>query len=50
VRPLINLPDDWGTAAFVPIGYPVGKGHGAPVSRQPVSEMVCADRFGERLF
>lgn len=50
VRPLIGLPDDWGTAAFVPIGYPVGSGHGAPVSRQPVSEMVYAERFGERLF
>jgi nitroreductase len=49
VRPLIGLPDDWGTAAFVPIGYPVGTGHGAPVSRQAVSEMVYADRFGERI-
>jgi nitroreductase len=50
VRPLIGLPDDWGTAAFVPIGYPVGRGHGAPVSRQPISEMVYAERFGERWF
>jgi nitroreductase len=50
VRPLIGLPDDWGTAAFVPIGYPVGRGHGTPVSRQPVSEMVFADHFGTRLY
>lgn len=49
VRPLIGLPDDWGSAAFVPIGYPVGRGHGAQVSRLPVSEMVYADRFGVRL-
>lgn len=48
VRPLIGLPDNWGTAAYVPIGYPVGRGHSAPVSRLPVSEMVYADRFGER--
>ncbi|MET0390397.1 MAG: nitroreductase family protein [Polyangiales bacterium] len=49
LRPLLALPDDWGTAAFVPIGYPVGRGHGAPVTRQPVEDMVYADRFGERL-
>jgi nitroreductase len=45
VRPLLGLPDGWGTAAFVPIGYPVGRGHG-PVSRRPVSELVYADRWG----
>ena len=50
VRPLIGLPEGWGTAAFVPIGYPVGRGHGAPVSRQDVSEMVFGERFGERFF
>lgn len=50
VRPLIGLPDGWGTAAFVPIGYPVGRGHGAPVRRQPVAEMVFAETFGQPLF
>jgi hypothetical protein len=49
VRPLISLPDDWGTAAFVPIGDPVGRGHGAPFSRLAISEMVYAERFGEPL-
>jgi nitroreductase len=49
IGPLLGLPEGWGTAAFVPIGYPVGTGHGAPVSRQPVAEMVFAERFGERL-
>jgi len=47
VRSLIGLPDNWGTAAFVPIGYPVGRGHAAPVKRRPVSEMVYAERFGQ---
>jgi nitroreductase len=50
VRPLIGLPEGWGTAAFVPIGYPLGRGHSAPVTRQPVAEMVFAERFGEPLF
>jgi nitroreductase len=45
VRPLIGLPADWGTAAFVPIGYPVGRGHG-PVDRRPVQELAFADRWG----
>jgi nitroreductase len=49
VRPLIGLPESWGTAAFVPIGYPVGRGHGEPVTRQPLSEMVFAERFGQKL-
>ena len=49
LRPLLGLPEPWGLAAFVPIGYPVGSGHG-PLSRRPVQEMVFADRFGEPLW
>jgi nitroreductase len=49
VRPLLGLPEPWATAAFVPIGYPVGRGHAAPVTRNPVSQMVYAERFGEPL-
>jgi nitroreductase len=49
VRPLLALPEPWATAAFVPIGYPIGRGHGEPVTRQALSEMVFADRFGEKL-
>jgi nitroreductase len=49
LRPLLALPEPWGTAAYVPIGYPVGTGHG-PLSRKPVEEMVFGDRFGERFF
>ena len=46
VRPLLRIPEPWGTAAFVPIGYPVGRGHG-PVARKTVESMVYADRWGE---
>jgi len=49
LRPLLGLPDGWATAAFVPIGYPVGRGHSAPVLRNPVSQMVYGERFGEPL-
>jgi nitroreductase len=45
IRPLLEIPEPWATAAFVPIGYPVGKGHGS-LSRRPVEEMVFADRWG----
>jgi len=49
LRPILALPEPWGTAAYVPIGYPVGKGHG-PVNRRPVEEMVFADKFGSKMF
>ena len=48
VKALLGIPDDWGTAATIPVGYPVGRGHG-PISRRPVEEMVFGDRFGEPL-
>lgn len=48
IRPLLALPEPWATAAYVPIGYPVGRGHG-PLSRKPVEEMVYRDRFGEKM-
>jgi nitroreductase len=46
---VLALPEPWATAAFVPIGYPVGRGHG-PLSRRPVEQMVYADRFGQPLW
>jgi nitroreductase len=49
LRPLLALPEPWATAAYVPIGYPVGSGHG-PLQRRPVEQMVFADRFGEALW
>jgi nitroreductase len=39
VKPLLGIPDGWYTCAHVPIGYPVGGGHG-PISRRPLKSMV----------
>lgn len=49
IRPLLEIPEPWGTAAFVPIGYPVGSGHG-PVSRRPIEHIAFADRWGQNLY
>ena len=38
VKALLSIPDDWYTAAAIPVGYPVGKGYG-PVSRLPVEKL-----------
>lgn len=48
VRELLSIPEPWGTAAAIPIGYPVGKGHG-PLVRRSVEELVFLDSFGTRL-
>jgi len=45
VKELLAIPADWYTAAYVPIGYPVGRGHG-PLSRRPVAKMAYLDRWG----
>jgi len=45
VRALLEIPEPWGTAAAVPIGYPVGRGHG-PISRRPVEKLAFADAWG----
>jgi len=39
VKKLLNIPDDWGTCACVPVGYPVLKGHG-PLARRPLNKLV----------
>ena len=49
IRPLLRIPDPWATAAFVPIGYPIGRGH-SPVARKAVAEMVFADRWDSPFF
>ena len=49
VRALLEIPQAWATAAFVPIGWPAGKGHG-PLTRRAVERMVFGDRFGAELF
>ena len=38
VKALLEIPDNWHTAAFVPLGYPVLGGHG-PISRKPIDKM-----------
>ena len=48
LRALFNMPEHWCFAAFVPIGYPVGGGHG-PVARRPLEKLVYGDRWGEAL-
>jgi nitroreductase len=48
IRPMLGLPEPWGTAAFLPVGYPVGRGHG-PISRRNIEEMVFIDRWGQAL-
>lgn len=47
VKALLGIPDDWATAAMIPLGYPVGKGHG-PITRKPVSELFFANTWGVR--
>jgi nitroreductase len=45
VRALLAIPQPWATAAAVPVGWPVGVGHG-PISRRPVEKLAFADRWG----
>jgi nitroreductase len=45
VRELLEIPEPWGTAAAVPIGYPVLRGHG-PISRRPVEKLAFLDGWG----
>ncbi len=46
VKELLDIPDGWATAGMVPIGYPVGKGHG-PITRLPPADMAYSDKFGQ---
>jgi len=45
VKRLLEMPEDWYTAAAVPMGYPVGGGYG-PISRRPVEELFFQDAWG----
>jgi len=45
VRALLEIPEPWGTAAAIPIGYPVLGGHG-PISRRPVAKLAFDDTWG----
>jgi nitroreductase len=44
VRELLKIPQPWGIAAAVPIGYPRFRGHG-PISRRSVEEMAFIDSW-----
>ena len=48
VKTLLDIPEDWYTCAFIPLGYAQGKGHG-PISRKPVEELCFSDKFGQAL-
>lgn len=48
VRALLAIPEPWATAAVVPIGYPLGRGHG-PLERRPVEAMAFRGRWGTPL-
>ena len=48
IQELLEIPDDWYTCAVLPLGFPVGKGHG-PIRRRPPEALCYADRFGDKL-
>ena len=45
VKEVLGVPAEWATVAMVPIGFPVGTGHG-PITRQPPTQLAYRDRFG----
>ena len=45
LRALLALPEDVAIAATIPLGRPVGGGHG-PVRRRPLPELVYEERWG----
>jgi nitroreductase len=45
VKQVLDIPDTWATVAMVPIGYPVGRGHG-PITRQPPGRLAYRETFG----
>ena len=44
VKELLDIPDSWATVALVPIGYPVGRGHG-PITRKGPERMAALNSF-----
>jgi nitroreductase len=48
VRKLLAIPDPWYTAAAIPIGYPVGRGHG-PLIRRPIEQLAYLDTWAKQI-
>ena len=48
IKGLLAIPDDWGTCAHIPIGYPVLKGHGS-ITRRPIEKLVFQDTWGQTM-
>ena len=48
IKSLLKIPEQWGTCAHIPIGYPVLKGHG-PISRRPIGKLAYLDTWGDSL-
>ena len=46
VKEALGIPAEWATLAMIPIGYPIGKGHG-PITRQSPARLAYDDAFGE---
>jgi nitroreductase len=46
VRTLLAIPEPWATAAAVPIGRPLLRGHG-PISRRPVEKLAFVDTWDQ---
>jgi nitroreductase len=44
VKNLLGIPNEWHTAAHVPLGYPVLGGHG-PINRKSIGKMTSIDQF-----
>lgn len=44
VKALLDIPEDWHTAAHVPLGYPVLGGHGS-INRRALDRMVSKNKF-----
>ena len=49
VLELLEIPEPWGTAAAIPIGYPVRGGHG-PITRRPVEKLAYLDTWSNAIF
>ena len=48
VREILAIPQPWGTAAAIPMGYPIARGHG-PIRRRAAKQLVYANRWGTAL-